>query len=661
VTRISHRHDADPRPFRLTRRTAVLAGTAGFAGLAGAARIVAQQATPSASPVASPGASPDASPVASPAGTPIATPEPVYPLAIIDHQRPEWAGTPRTGGDLRLFVRGEDLDVFTPTVFRQDFQVTVSYLDPLVWVDEVTLEPKPWLAEKWEWSTDGLAIAIDLRRDVTWHDGSPFTADDVRFSLLCYRDDYDSAVSFMLAVVRDVVVINPWKISIQLDEPDGSFPFNAGNLPIFSRAQYEAHWNAKPPGERTLSGFDLGDTQPLGTGPWKIAERSDDGINLARNDAHFAAVPLAETLSLVVEDDAEFHVEAWTDGEVDITWPLDGTRVESLLNENGSLVVADSTVSYFAAYNFGNPLRNDPGWMASAGLREALTMAIDRAGYAEELFGGYIDVDRAGFMTQPWAIDESVKNPKRDLAAAQKLLADNGWGDWDGDGVIDSPGGDRGALTCIVREDADAGLLAILDALNGSLNELGFLLEVQRLGPDDFTARWTTTFDYDLIAYSLSQYAAFNEFDLVGSPWSIRRNAAGWNPGGYFSAEVDDAIMQYFASWRLEDMKAALSTIQRVTNDDPFALWLGFPKQLVLIRPDVSGFQPNKIWQTWNTWSLWKGEEASIVTPIPATPPPVTPQATPVSGTPAASPVVATPIASPVASPAASPNATPDD
>ncbi|MEJ7900734.1 MAG: ABC transporter substrate-binding protein, partial [Thermomicrobiales bacterium] len=403
----------------------------------------------------------------------------------------------------------------------------------------------------------------------------------------------------------------------------------------FSKAQYDTHWTTRPVGDRTLRGFDFGDGQPLGTGPWIIADRSASGVRFRRNEVHFAAVPYAGSLTLTVEDDAEAQLDAWRSGDVDIIWPFDGSRYEEMREEEGHLVAAESTNSYFAAFNFGNPTRIDPGWMASPGLREALNRVIDRAGYAETIFGGFIDVERAGFMTQPWAIDPSVRNPRRNLIAARNLLSANGWVDWDGNGVRDSPSGDRGAFVCIVRNDADTQFLSTLDSLDTDFRDLGFELEVQRLNADDFATRWTSSFDYDLIAISLNQYAAFSEFDLVGSPWSIRRNLAGWNPGGYFSPEVDEAIYTFLQSWRVEDMKAALGTIQRVTNDDPFALWLGFPQQPVLVSPNIAGFQPNKMWQSWNTPLLWHNDEASLVTPDPATPlasPEATPEATPAPG-----------------------------
>ncbi|HYI25455.1 MAG TPA: ABC transporter substrate-binding protein, partial [Thermomicrobiales bacterium] len=581
---------------------------------------------------------------------------PDTPLDIVRDTRPIWTGSPAAGGALDLLTRGEHLDDFSPTAFRQDFQVTASYLDPLIWLDEVDLTPQPWLGQTWAWSNGGLELTITIRPDVLWHDGTPLTAADVQFSMLCYRDDYDSAVSWMFAVVSDVQAPNATTVRVLFDEPEGAFLFNAGNLPVFSMSQYQGYWQSRPVGERTLSQFDWKASPPLGTGPWIVQAGSSTELTLVRNEHHFANAPLAERLALTFEPDPMRQLDAWKAGSADMVWPVPGSSVEGLLQEEGFLFAADAMVSYFAAYNFGNPTRIDPGWMASPNLREALTLAVDRERYATEVFGGFIDVERAGFMTQPWAVDPSVRNPMRDVDEANRLLDEAGWGDWDGDGVRDSPSGERGAFVCIVRDDADAGLLATLDQLNQDLGEIGFALEVQRLDPESFTQRWTGGFDYDLIALALTQYGAFAEFDLVGSAWSIRRNTNGWNPGGYWNPEVDEAIATYLGTWKQAELVAALNTIQRVTNDDPFALWLGFPQQPVLVRPTISGFQPNRMWQSWDTWSLWRQEDGAAIamptpTPVPPTP---TPMPTLPPATPAAAPI-GTPMATPDGSPWASP------
>ena len=203
------------------------------------------------------------------------------------------------------------MDSFVPTSFQQDPQVALSYLDPLLWIDNVAMTPEPWLARSWSFSDDGLTFTLTLRDDVRWHDDSPFTAADVVFALTCYRDDYDSAVSFMLAVVATIEAADPHTVILTLDEPDGTLPYNACNLPIFSRAQFEAAWTAKPVGERSLSGFTPADKLPTGTGPWKLEEWSSEEFRFTANRNHFAAQPIADTLILTVEDDRDARVRSW--------------------------------------------------------------------------------------------------------------------------------------------------------------------------------------------------------------------------------------------------------------------------------------------------------------------------------------------------------------
>ena len=94
---------------------------------------------------------------------------------------------------MNLAVTGGSANLnFNPAAFRQSYQITASYLDPLVWIDDVTMEPEPWLAESWVWSDDSKSITFNLRDDVRWHDGDRLSARDVVFSFEVYRDDVDS-------------------------------------------------------------------------------------------------------------------------------------------------------------------------------------------------------------------------------------------------------------------------------------------------------------------------------------------------------------------------------------------------------------------------------------------------------------------------------------
>lgn len=644
---MSEQHDLSPirmTQARATRRWLLRGLGAGSTGLAlaGAGLSVAGQ---TAAPSGSQMVPAEASPVASPAATPLPSPVPETSLTIIRDQRPVEPGGPVKGGDLRLFVRSESLRDFSPAALRQDFQIPISFMDPLVWIDEVTMEPQPWLAESWEWSPDGLALTFTIRAGVTFHDGSPLSVDDVAFSLLVYRDDYESAMARFFGLVNRIEVPAPNQVVVGFDEPDGAFLYNAANLPIFQRAQYLAQWEARPVGERSLAGYDWSATPPQGTGPWRIADVRDNGLTLERNDAYWAGSPHFDRLVLAAEDDQEARLKAWKDGDADIVWPVRATQMDDneLWDEEGQLYVAEAPVVFFAAFNVDNPANATPDMMADPALRQALSLAVNREGYAREIFFGFIDEEKGGTVTQPWAHDDSVRNPAFDLDRANEILDEAGWEDINGDGMREDARGNTLDLYCIVQEDERPELLAILDRLGGDFEKIGARLTVEKLNADAFDERWTQNRMYDMIAYSLTQYAAFAEFDLYGSAWDIRTNPAGWNPGAYSNPDVDAAIGAYFAAWEQAPMRAALYELQRAANEDLFGLWFGFPRDLVLVHDDIRGYAPNKMYQTWGTRQLWRGEGGA-----PSSKP-----------SPEASPAV-TPAASPMASPGASPEESPE-
>jgi peptide/nickel transport system substrate-binding protein len=581
-------------------------------------------------------------PAASPVTTPFPPAVPETSLNIVRDQRPEYAGTPQKGTDLRMYVRTANLDNFSPTAQLQDVQIPVSLYDPLVWIDEVTMEPEPWLAESWSWSDDGLILTFQIRDDVVFHDGSPLTAEDVRFSFVAYRDDYESAMASFFALVVDVAVEGASTVHVTFSETDGAFLYNAASQPIFSSAQYTAHWEGKPIGERSLSGYPWADNAPLGTGPWMLTGVRDGSLMFGRNDAYWQGPPHFEQLQLIAEDDQQTRLEGWKNGDVDIVSPVRATDMWGLWSEEGSLYVAEAPVSFFAAFNFANPANATPDMMRDPALRGALTLAVDRARYARDVFHGFIDEDKAGTVTQPWAHDDSVTNPVQDIDEANRMLDAAGWVDFDGDGVREHPSGNRLDLYCIVNNRERSELLELLEGLKQDFSAIGARLTVQQIEPDEFDSRWVENRMYDMVAYSLVQYPAFAEFDLYGTAWDIRINPRGWNPGGYSNATVDEAINEYFAAWTQDDMRAALGKLQVAANDDRFGLWFGFPHDLVLVKPDIQGFTPHKYFQTWNTRALWRGES------VEATPEPIaSPAATPVVE-PAATPVSATPVASPV-------------
>ncbi len=599
-------------PIRFGRRSLVLGAAALPLGALARHLTSLQAASGAPSPLSTyaPAHSQEATPaaVATPAATPMvpAGQERIGALEIVRDPRPAYPGTPVEGGDLTLMLASGDNSNFNPAAFQQDLQIMASYLDPLVWIDEVTMEPRPWLADSWEWNEDRTIITYRLRKNVRWHDGTELTSRDVVFSLYVYRDDLDSAVRNFFTTMVSAETDGKYGVKVTLSEPDGSWLLNASSQFILQRKQYLDHWESQPEGERTLSGFNWRKHAPLGTGPWKVGKRTEQQITFSRWERYWAGHPYTERLTLTWSGDREARINAWKSGQSDLLWPVSAADLRLASDTPGKLFVSDSASVMFAAFNFDNPARKPRNLFKDVRVRQALSLAIDRERYAREVFSGFIHADRAGTIAQPWAYDPTVRNPPRDVAAARSLLADAGWRDSDGDGVLEDDDGNRLELMAILRNDARPELLAVLQSIVPDLKEVGVTLRVRALAPDRFVEAWTLKRNYDLIAYAYSLYPGFTDFDLYGSDWDIRNNPQGWNPGGYRNPDADDAIRDALAARSMEGLRNALKRLQRAVNDDVFALWFGFPQDLTLVHNHIQGFQPHILLPTWNTRLLWR-------------------------------------------------------
>ncbi len=562
-------------------------------------------ATPS-SEVGTPAASPVASPVASPAATPVG-PEQIGQLLVRRGESFDYPGEPIESDTLTTFISGSgDAPNLSPAAFRHDYQISTSYLDPLLWIDDETMEPRPWLAERWEWDESGKVVTFHLRRDVRWHNDSAFRARDVVFSFEVYRDDIDSGVRNIFNQLDSVEAIDNWTVEVRLLTPDANWLANAATQLIFQRAQYRDHWVSRPVGERTLSDFSWDGNLPVGTGPWMISSVEPDGIELERYDTYFAGRPHFRTLQLVATESAEDRIERWNDGEGDILSQVIATDLPALQDTPGTLYVSRGAQVMFAAFNFENSSRAFPGLLGDVRVRRALSLAIDRRRYAADVFSGLIRHQAAGTIAQPWAHNPEVINPEPDIERARELLAESGLTDLNNDGLLEDFNGSVLTFSAIVREDANPALIRVLDGLSEDFEALGVRFELRVLNPVDFTASWTELRDYDLIAYSYPLYPGFTDYDLYGSNFDIRINPQGWNPGGYQNEAADDLIKRFLVTVDPDLQREILAELQQVVDEDLFGLWFGFADDLVIARDDIHGYTPNKYLSTWNTRLLWR-------------------------------------------------------
>jgi peptide/nickel transport system substrate-binding protein len=238
--------------------------------------------------------------------------------------------------------------------------------DGLVHRDPDTGEYKPLLAKSWSW-VDPLTLEFDLRDDVKFHDGQPFTGADVKATVEKVMAS-KGPISPILDGVSEVEVIDDHTVKFKTARPLGALPNNIALLGIapaslVNNADYESH--------------------PVGTGPFKFESFNPGSqLVLAANEDYWGNPPGVAKLIFVDIPETTTRITALESGEIDLTWTFPATSYEKLSkNDSISVATVASFISYEMLFNNERPPLDDPR------VREALTMAVDNDKIFGSLFG----------------------------------------------------------------------------------------------------------------------------------------------------------------------------------------------------------------------------------------------------------------------------------
>ena len=286
----------------------------------------------------------------------------------------------------------------------------------LVRPDE-SLRPTPDLALSWQVSLDGLAYTFALRPNVKWHDGAPFTARDVKFTL----DQITSATSGSrlrsdFDAVAGTDIIDSLTVRIRLKAPFAPLltllGYNAGMLPEHLLR-----------GDK-LTGFTaFNRSTPVGTGPFKV-EMATPGssVTLARNNAYYGTRPGAGRIVFKVVPDINAQVAQLRAGELDLI-TIEPANLGSVQNAEGVRVLEVPVVQHwYVGFNAALPM------FARATVRRALGYAVNRDAIVKGVLKGYGDLPGG---TIPAALRDfhDATAPRAPFApdSAKALLAAAGW------------------------------------------------------------------------------------------------------------------------------------------------------------------------------------------------------------------------------------------
>jgi peptide/nickel transport system substrate-binding protein len=442
---------------------------------------------------------------------------------------------------------------------------------------------EPSLAESWTTSPDGRTITFRLRPDARWSDGRPVTAADVVFS---HRAQTAAEVAWPYAeskeAIVDVVAVDPKTVVYRLARgyPHQLVDVNDGViLP-------EHVWSRLPLADWRRAG-DWFREHRVASGPYRLAEwRAGVELVLERNPHHWAAPPPgapARAVFRVIPDPAAL-VEQLLAGAFDFYDGLSALDVARVERAPGMRVIAVEGRQFdYLGWNQRRPPFDD------VRVRQAMTLAIDRPALVDALHHGHAQIAVGPVPAAFWARDRELEPWPYDPAAARALLAEAGFADADGDGVVERDGREL-AFELITnagnRIRADAMVL-----VQEQLARVGVAVRPRAVEMQSFVARLDSR-DFDA---ALSGWAVDTTLDLRPYFHSNEIRADGLNFVGCSIPELDRLLDATRTASDLEATRPLYRRIQRLLHDQQPYTFLWEPQRLVAVRAGIAGVEPDPL------------------------------------------------------------------
>lgn len=271
----------------------------------------------------------------------------------------------------------------------------------------------PSLAESWTESADGRTYEFKLREGLTFHNGDPFTAEDVKFSLLRYRWSQHQRDK-----IREVEIVDPYRVRIHLHTPWPDFMTYYGTLAT------GAAWIVpkKYLGQVGDDGFKK---HPIGLGPYKFVSYTP-GVELVMEAfaGYWRKTPQVQRLVFKVATDATTRMAMLKKGEVDIAYDLDVPMAEAIKQDPKLKLafsggIATFWLAFFEQWDAKSPWHDQR-------VRLAASYAIDRQALSEsETLGASIPT--GSLMPRQFDFVLPLETQPYNPAKAKQLLAEAGY------------------------------------------------------------------------------------------------------------------------------------------------------------------------------------------------------------------------------------------
>lgn len=387
---------------------------------------------------------------------------------------------PRRGGEIRYGVVG-DLRSFNPLLGGSPAENLVEqhlFHYGLLKYDE-RLEPAPNLAARWQFSPDGLTWTFHLRPGVRWHDGTPVTAADVRFTLeAILHPDYEGPWAPQFHYLQGVEEVDAATVRLHLWEPHAPL-LHALTLPLLPAHRY----GDMPVDQLAASPWN---EKPLGYGPYRFTGgEAGRWVELSAVAAYWDGGPYLEKVIIRSFPDEEAALAALAAGEIDYVHHIPPAEAGAWQQALGT------THRFFTylenGYVYIGPNLSHPA-LSRLEVRRALMLAVNRRQLIAGPLHGLAVPAYSHYPPVTAAHHRNIRSYDYDPRQAADMLAGAGFHRVGPDGIRRDDQGNPLAFT-VLTDEQNEELMAVLKAIAADFRQVGVAMAIEPLPFGSLLAR----------------------------------------------------------------------------------------------------------------------------------------------------------------------------
>ena len=511
------------------------------------------------------------------------------------------AAAAQGGGQLRFCLRS-DPKTLDPVLVDDDASERVRYITGgfLLRVNRLTQELEPELATSWKLSKDGRTISFQLREGLHFSDGTPFSAEDVAFTLQRLMDPN------LHSPTGDAFRSGDGKVRTQVAGPNKiSVTFPAAVASLDSKFDQVAILSAKSPKKEMAV-----------LGPFYVADyKAGAYLQLNRNpnywkrDEQGHSLPYLDSIRLDIQQNRDAEMLRFLRGEIDLIDTVDAEYFNRAQSEQAGSA-HDAGVSLDPEQLWFNQTAKSPipaykhAWFRSTNFRVAIWEAVNRddmarlvyRGRAQAAIGMLSPADKFWFNT-------SLRTRAYDPQAALKLLAQDGFHQQNGQ-LIDRDG--HLVEFSLVTDAGNKTRERMATMMQEDLSKIGIKLNVVTLDFPSLIERITRTFDYEACLLGLTNMTLGPDAQM--NVWLSSAENHQWNPSQKqpetaWEAEIDRLMRTQASSLDPRKRKEAFDRVQQIAWEQAPFIYLVNRHALSAVSPKLHNVQP-AVLQPYVYWNI---------------------------------------------------------